>query len=260
MNISGIIGLLIGLIAILSSQFFETGSISIILQPSAALIVIGGTLGATFLNFSIPTVLRAFKMSKKAFFDSQEETVEIVEDILQLAILSRDKGILALQNILYKITDPFLQRGVQLSMDITSPQLLQEILNMEIELDEEQELIYSRVFEALGGYAPTFGIIGAVLGLIQVMSNLQDPQALGQGVAIAFVATLYGVGLANLVFLPIAGNLKMKLREKIMLKEMIVHGLISIQMNENPAIIQEKLLAFLDFNNRQHTLSNNIEH
>lgn len=256
MNISGVLGLLIGLIAIISSQLFEAGSLRSIIQPSAALIVIGCTIGAAILNFSIPTVLNALKSAKYAFIDDQGDTVEIAQKIVQLAHLARHENLLAMQDLIDEIDDAFLRRGVQLAIDITNPQLLQEILSTEISLDEEQELISSRVFEALGGYAPTFGIVGAVMGLIHAMAHLQDPTALGSGVATAFVATLYGVGFANMLFLPIAGKLKMKLREKILLKEMIVHGLISIQMGENPAIIEEKLITFLHFSNRRNNLGN----
>ena len=255
MNISGVLGLLIGLVAILASQVLETGSLRTMIQPSAGLIVVGCTIGAVFLNFSIPTVINAVKSAKYAFIDDQEDTVIIARQIIQLAHIARHENLLAMQNLLDDIKDPFLRRGVMLAVDISSPQLLQEILSTEISLDEEQEFINARVFEALGGYAPTFGIVGAVIGLIHAMAHLQNPTALGNGVATAFVATLYGVGLANMLFLPIAGKLKMKLREKILLKEMIVHGLISIQMAENPAIIEEKLITFLNFSNRQNNLN-----
>jgi len=254
MNVSGVLGILIGLVAILGSQIFESGSIRSMIHPPAALIVIGGTFGAAFLNFSISTIINAFRSAKSVFLDEQNYLIETVQQIVYLAHLARREGLLALNAVAEQITDPFLRRGAQLAVDITNPQLLQEILTTEINLDEEQELIYSRVFESLGGYAPTFGIVGAVLGLIQVMSHLENPVQLGHGIATAFVATLYGVGLANLIFLPIAGKLKMKLREKILLKEMIVHGLISIQMGENPAIIEEKLITFLKFSNRQNAM------
>jgi len=250
-DLSSIIGILIGVCAILGALLFESGSITTIIQPSAALVVIGGTLGAVLLNFSLPTVFSAMKSVGKVFFDDKEDTFIVVGQIIEAARLARQSGLLALQEIIPDIDNKFLKRGMQLSLDINNPQLLHNILNTEIGLDEEQGVMNARVFEATGGFAPTFGIVGAVIGLIQVMSNLQDPSQLGHGIATAFVATLYGVGLANLVFLPIGGKLKMRLREEIILKEMIVQGLISIQLGENPAIIEEKLLTFLSFSTRQ---------
>lgn len=255
MDIASITGILIGAVAIIGAQMLESNSISTIIQPSAALVVIGGTLGATLLNFSMPTVIMAFSAAKKAFFEEKENTLHVVEQMIGLANLSRQGGVLALQEVAHTIDNRFLRRGVQLVIDITNPQLLHDILTTEVNLDEEQELTNARVFEAIGGFLPTFGIVGAVLGLIQVMGNLEDPSQLGHGIAMSFVATLYGVGLANLIFLPIAGKLKMRLREEIILKEMMVQGLISIQLSENPAIIEEKLVTFLNFASRQNNFS-----
>jgi len=251
MDYGSIIGILIGIMAIIGALMLESNSLSTILQPSAALVVIGGTLGAVLLNFSLPTVLTAFSAAKNTFIEEKEDNIIVIEQIIGLANLARHGGILALQEVAHTIDNKFLRRGVQLVIDITNPQLLQDILTTEINLDEEQELLNARVFEAIGGYLPTFGIVGAVLGLIQVMGNLEDPTQLGKGIAMSFVATFYGVGLANLVFLPIAGKIKTKLREKMLLREMMVQGLISIQLSENPAIIKEKLLTFLNFASKQ---------
>ena len=132
--------------------------------------------------------------------------------------------------------------------------MIYDILKAEISYDEEEELINSRVFEALGGYAPTFGIVGAVMGLIQIMSYIQQPEILAQGIATAFVSTLYGVGFANLLFLPVAGKLKLNLREKVLLQEIILQGIVSIQMQEAPMVIEEKLLAYLKYHDREHNL------
>ena len=132
--------------------------------------------------------------------------------------------------------------------------MIYDILKAEISYDEEEELINSRVFEALGGYAPTFGIVGAVFGLIQIMGYIQQPDILAQGIAVAFVSTLYGVGFANLLFLPVAGKLKMNTREKILLKEVVLQGIVSIQMEESPMVIEEKLLAYLKYHNGHHAI------
>lgn len=252
MNFSGLIGLMIGVLAIIASVSFNLHSFPLLLQPNAALIVLGGTFGAAVLNFSVKSVLNAFSVAKEVFVTKEDKTCQIISDLLELSYIARRDGLLSLQTVLEDINDSFLKRGIAIAMDISNPQVLHEVLTAEIDFDEEQELINPRIFEALGGYAPTFGIVGAVIGLIDVMSKLQDPSALGNGIATAFVATLYGVGIANLIFLPIAGKLKMLLREKILLKEVILQGIVSIQMGENPAIIEEKLITFLKFHNKQH--------
>lgn len=251
MNLTAIFALFTGLIMVLATQIFEGGSISVLIQPTAFLIVIGGTFCATLLNFNYETIKNAFKNAKEIFHKDESRSTKVVDDIIQLSYYARKNGILSLQNVLSGVRDNFLARGLQLAIDTNNPQLLYDILSSEISYEEEEELISSRVFEALGGYAPTFGVVGAVMGLIQVMSNIQDLQVLGTGIATAFVATLYGVGCANLILLPIAGNLKQKTREKILLKEVILQGILSIMMQENPAIIEEKLVAYLKFHHRR---------
>ncbi|MDD3013478.1 MAG: flagellar motor protein [Candidatus Gastranaerophilales bacterium] len=252
MDIASLIGLFIGFFAIIGALCLESGSILSIFQLSSAFIVIGGTCGAIFLNFPLENIINAFKSVKKVFYNEKENFQEVLDQIIIIANVARQGGMLALQEIVPSIDHEFLRRGTQLTIDITNPELLQEILIKEISLDEEEGLLNARIFEAMGGFAPTFGIIGAVLGLIQVMSNLKDPTHLGQGIALSFVATFYGVGLANMLFLPIAGKLKLRLREEIILKEMIVQGLISIHFGENPTLIEEKLITFINFSNRQN--------
>jgi chemotaxis protein MotA len=257
-DLSSILGIIIGLSAILGANLLESNSISTIIQPSAALVVIGGTTGAMFLNFSINTIIAAMKSSIRIFRDEQDDTLTVVDQIVECSRIARQNGLLALQKVVPSIENKFLRRGVQLAIDINNPQMLHDILATEVSLDEEQGIMSARVFEAIGGFAPTFGVVGAVLGLIQVMSNLQDPSQLGHGIATAFVATIYGVGLANLIFIPIGGKLKMRLRGEIILKEMIIQGLISIQLGENPAIIEEKLITFLSFSTRQYNFLSEI--
>ncbi|MDD3238084.1 MAG: MotA/TolQ/ExbB proton channel family protein [Candidatus Gastranaerophilales bacterium] len=223
----------------------------LIFQPTALLIVIGGTLVATLFNFSPEIVHNALQSSVNVLQKKPDKRLKIINDIIQIAHYARHNTLFDLREIIDNIDDNFLRRGLQLAIDIENPQLLYDILGAEISYDEEQELIHSRVFEAMGGYAPTFGIVGAVLGLIQAMSYIQDPQVLGNGIATAFVATLYGVGIANLVFLPLAGYMKLKLREEVMFKEAILQGVISITMKESPTIVEEKLIAYLKYNNRK---------
>lgn len=251
MNKSTVIALIVGILLIIGIQLFETGSILMLFQPIAFIIVIGGTTCAAIVNFGPNTILNSLNAAKEIFIKKKDKSDIIIDDIIQIAYYARRNGIFALETLVDKIDDAFLRRGVKLCVDINNPQFINDILKNEITYEEEQEFISSRVFEALGGYSPTFGIIGAVLGLIHVMSNMQSIEILCSGIATAFVATLYGVGFANLVFLPIAGNLKQRLREKILLKEVIVQGLISIHMQENPEIIKAKLQAYLKYNNKQ---------
>jgi len=252
LNLTAVFALLTGLVMVFATQAFEGGSILVLIQPTAFFIVVGGTFCAALLNFNYATIQNAFKNAKAIFYKEENKTIKVIDDIIQLSYYARKNGIFALQNVLSGVRDNFLSRGLQLAIDLNNPQLLYDVLSAEISYEEEEELISSRVFEALGGYAPTFGVIGAVMGLIQVMSNIQDIRILGTGIATAFVATLYGVGLANLILLPIAGNLKQKTREKILLKEVMLQGIMSILMQENPAIIEEKLVAYLKFHHKNN--------
>lgn len=249
---SAAISIICALLIILVVQYAETGSIRILFQLNAFLIVIGGTLCATIINFRTRLVIDAIKASFSVFTNIERpDTKAIISEILYISDYSRRHGIFELNKIIDNINDIFLRRAVKLILDLNNPQSFYDILSAEIDYEEERELIYSRVFETMGGYAPTFGIVGAVMGLIQVMSNVEDLTTLASGIAIAFVATLYGVGIANLVFLPIAGNLKLNLRENIMSKQMVLQGVVSIYMEEHTAIIEEKLSPYLACINKQ---------
>lgn len=255
MNLVAIFALLTGLIMVFATQALEGGSISVLIQPTAFFIVIGGTFCAALLNFNYPTIKTAFNNAKEIFYQEENKPTKVIDDIIKLSYYARKNGIFALQNVLSGIGDHFLTRGLQLAIDMDNPQLLHEVLSAEIAYEEEEELTSSRVFEALGGYAPTFGVIGAVIGLIQVMSHLDDIHLLGSGIATAFVATLYGVGVANLILLPIAGNLKQKTRDKILLKELVLQGVLSISIQEHPAIVEEKLLSYLKIHHSKQGVS-----
>ena len=196
------------------------------------------------------SLINSLKSVTSVFVKTPDNSSKVLSEIIQIAYFARRNGLFALQEVLSNISEPFLARGLQLAIDVNNPSLVYDILSAEISYEEEEELISSRVFEALGGYAPTFGVVGAVMGLIRVMQDIRNLDIVGVGIATAFVATLYGVGFANLIFLPIAGNLKQKTREKILLKEIVLQGIISIQMQENPAVIEEKLIAYLKFHNK----------
>ena len=255
MNFSAI-ALVAAVLLILASHRADGESMVSLLQPSAFMIVLGGTFCAAVVNFKPSTLMTALRSSVDVFLERQPSQIKVIDEIIYLAHQAKMKGLFYLNNLVDDIQDPFLKRGVQLSIDFNNPQMIYDILKAEISYDEEEELINSRVFEALGGYAPTFGIVGAVFGLIQIMGYIQQPDILAQGIAVAFVSTLYGVGFANLLFLPVAGKLKMNTRERILLKEVVLQGIVSIQMEESPMVIEEKLVAYLKYHNKTHSIEN----
>ena len=256
MNFSAIIALVAAVLLILASHRADGESMVSLLQPSAFMIVLGGTFCAAVVNFKPSTLMTALRSSVDVFLERQPSQIKVIDEIIYLAHQAKMKGLFYLNNLVDDIQDPFLKRGVQLSIDFNNPQMIYDILKAEISYDEEEELINSRVFEALGGYAPTFGIVGAVFGLIQIMGYIQQPDILAQGIAVAFVSTLYGVGFANLLFLPVAGKLKMNTRERILLKEVVLQGIVSIQMEGSPMVIEEKLVAYLKYHNKTHSIEN----
>ncbi|MEI7473460.1 MAG: flagellar motor protein [bacterium] len=254
MDFGSIVGLVIGIIALFSALVIETGSVSIVFQPLAFIVVMGGSIGAVMINFSPAHLLSAYRDVKNVFMRTEEQPVELAVQILDLSTVARQNGLLSIQSYIQNIQNPFLTHSIKLSLDINNTQLLKEILYSEIQTEEERLSYSVHVLEALGGYSPTFGVLGAVLGLIGVMKNLESPHELGQGIATAFIATLYGVGFANMLFLPLAGKLRFKLKERIVINEMIAEGILAIHNGENPALIEEKLLRYL----RYFNMSNNF--
>ncbi len=245
MDFSSIIGISIGILAILGALFLESGSLSSILRPDAALIVFGGTLGAGIMNFSMPTLINAIKDLKTVFFEKEPDFTGIIDQICAVATIARQEGPLIIEEIIPGIEDKYLKKSFKTSFNTSNYQSLEQIFKSKLEMEEEKGLITSIFYETLGGYAPTFGIIGAVIGLIHVMKNIESPAELGYGISTAFVATLYGVGAANIFFLPIAGKLRYRLRENLLYKKLIVQGVLDIHKGENPVLIKEKLLNYL---------------
>jgi len=245
MDILTIVGTILGFGAILGGQVLEGGSMGSIMQFTAAIIVFGGTLGAVLVNYPMHTVMLTVKNMKLVLLSNEGDPHKTIKLISELAGVARKDGLLALETSVKKVQEPFLRKGLQLVVDGTEPKLTREILEIEIGHDEEYNLTSAKVLESAGGYAPTIGILGAVLGLIHVMENLADPQKLGAGIAVAFVATVYGVGSANLLYLPLAGKMKIKIREQVIRQEMMVEGLIALSEGENPRRVEEKLTGFL---------------
>ena len=240
-----ILGLVVGVSAILVGQQLEGGEISTLINGPAALIVIGGTLGAVMLQSPITVFIRAIKMLWWTINTPQFDSEAVIQKIISWSNIARREGLLGLENLEDSEADPFAKKGLQLLIDGSEPEAIRTIMEVDIHTRESFNMQAARVYESMGGYSPTIGIIGAVLGLIQVMGNLSDPSKLGGGIAVAFVATIYGVALANLVLLPIANKLKSIVINDSHFDEMIVEGLVSIAEGENPRNIETKLLGFL---------------
>ncbi|MDH5586559.1 MAG: flagellar motor protein [Nitrospirota bacterium] len=245
MDILSVLGILIALGSIVGGQHLEGGHLSSILQFTAFLIVFGGTIGAVMLQFPMSIFLKSLGAAGMVFGNVHVDMKGVITQVVELSNVSRKQGLLALEGQMKNIKDPFMAKGVQLVVDGTEPPKIREILEVEVGVIEEEYTSYAKVYEAFGGYAPCVGIIGAVLGLIHVMENLADPSALGGGIAVAFVATVYGVGLANLIFLPMGNKIKIKAKDLIAGKLMVVEGLMSVAQGENPRMIEEKLSGFL---------------
>lgn len=238
------VGLLLGLAAIVGGQVLEGGHLDSLLQPTAFLIVVGGTLGAVMLQ-SPPRVFRdGMKMATWVFFPPVVEPLKVIADIANWSQIARKEGLLSLEAQISILHDPFAAKGLQLLVDGAEPERLREVLEVEISAWESSLKAASKVWESAGGYSPTIGIIGAVMGLIHVMENLSDPTKLGSGIAVAFVATIYGVGAANLIFLPIAKKLLANITRIVTLREMLVDGLVGIANGDNPRIIESRLRGY----------------
>ena len=245
MDILTIAGIILSLGAILGGQVLEGGHLGSIMQATAFVIVMGGTIGAVMVNYPMAIFMKGMANTKMVFVNVQVDSKAMIAQIVELATLSRKQGLLALEGKLKSMTDPFLQKGLQLVIDGTEAKSIREILEIEVEQFEEENNLSGKVWESLGGFAPTIGILGAVLGLIHVMENLSDPSKLGSGIATAFVATIYGVGAANLFFLPIGGKIKLKTKELVLARQLIIEGLVSLAQAENPKMIEEKLAGYL---------------
>ena len=237
-------GILVALTGIGVGLVLDGGRVAQIIQPSAALIVLGGTIGAVMVQFPLSVVLEAMKHLKDVFLGSGEESDEIVKNLLRYAYKARKEGILSLDAELTKIQDPFLKESLMLAIDGVKAPDLRKMMEIQLEYRGEKEARIPKVFESAAGFAPTIGIIGAVLGLIQVMQHLQDITAVGKGIAVAFVATIYGVASANLMFLPWAGKLKIRIRERQVIQEMTLEAILSIVDGVNPRTLELQLKRY----------------
>ena len=238
-------GIVLALGGVLAGLLLEGGNLGQILQPTAAMIVFGGTLGAVLLQFPLAIILLAFRQLGSVFVNPRRDPEATIHQLVQYAQKARREGIVALDSELPQIEDSFLKRSLMLAVDGTEPQELRKMMELELDNQAEYEEQVPQVFESAGGFAPTIGIIGAVLGLIQVMQHLDKIDEVGRGIAVAFVATIYGVGSANLLYLPMAGKMKLRIRDQQIMREMTLEGVASILEGMNPRMLETKLLGFL---------------
>ena len=241
-----VIGITLGLAAIVLGQYFEGGHMGSLVQPTAFFIVIGGTLGAVMLQSPLPIFVEGMRMGRWVFVPPTAAPQQLIDQVVAWSQMARKEGLLALENMIPGLPDAFTRKGVQLLVDGVEPERLRAVLDVEIGTWETRLRQSARVWEGAGGYAPTIGILGAVLGLIHVMENLSDPSKLGSGIAVAFVATIYGVGSANLIFLPIAKKLQSHVSRLVSVREMVVDGLVGIANGDNPRIIESRLQGYID--------------
>ncbi|MFZ2405293.1 MAG: flagellar motor protein [Methylobacter sp.] len=245
MDILSILGVCVGVGAILLGIVLDGGDISSLVNVPALVIVFGGTVGATLLQFPPAIFVRSMKMLSWVVKPKEINLSAQIDKVIYWSYLARKEGLLGLENTLPNEKDPFIKKGLQLLADGNNPDAIRDILDMDMYAKENMGLQAAGLYEAMGGYAPTIGIIGAVMGLIHVMQNLTNPGLLGQGIATAFVATIYGVGSANLIFLPVANKLKIHVLALTQAREMLIEGIIAIAEGENPRNIKLRLGGYL---------------
>lgn len=247
MEVVSLVGVGLGLFAVFGGALIEGLHLSSIMQGTAALIVFGGTFGAMFVSFPQQDISMAFKMLPLVFKKIDTNPSEVIEEVIKVATVARKEGVLALEGMRDAIVNPLFKKSIKFVIDGFEPNTVKEIMQTEIDLTFEEEENAGKVWEGTGGYSPTIGIIGAVLGLIHVMSGLKDPSAdLGGGIAVAFVATVYGVGGANLLFIPFGTKLKRKAHMRAVMKEVVKIGVVGIQEGLNPAFLREKMEVYVE--------------
>jgi chemotaxis protein MotA len=238
-------GMIIALAGIAVGLYFDGGSVGQILQPTAALIVFGGTLGAVMVQFPFSVVMTAARQLKVIVAGVEDPAAQLIEDLVGYAARARRNGLVSLDPELEKIENQFLKKALTLAVDGVHPAELRQAMELEMDRESDREDMLPKVYDAAGGFAPTIGILGAVIGLIQVMQHLQSINEVGKGIAVAFVATIYGVGSANIFFLPFAGRIRILMRRKQVLRELMLDGVISIVERTNPRALESKLGSYL---------------
>jgi len=246
MDKASIAGVFLAVAGIIAGLLIEGGNLGQILQPTAAMIVFGGTMGAVLLQFPLTTVVAAFRSLGHVFRAPRKQNDQLVQMLIAFANKARRNGVVSLDADPSTIQDPFLRQSVMLAVDGTEPAELRKIMQLSLDTTTETDERLPAVFESAGGFSPTIGILGAVLGLIQVMQHLDNIQEVGRGIAVAFVATIYGVGIANLFFLPFAGKMRIRIRDEFLRREMMLEAVISILEGINPRMLEVKLTGIVD--------------
>lgn len=249
MDITTLIGLIIGFAGLIGGYLLDGGHLNALFIPSALLIVFGGTIGAVIVSFPSSHLKGTGTALSMAFRERKHDPHQLIGEIVDMATIARREGVLALEQRAQENKNPFLHEGLLMVVDGTDPELTRQILELEMDALEDHHEGYAKIFEAAGGYAPTMGIIGTVLGLIHVLGNLSDPDSLAPAIAVAFTATLYGVFSANVIYLPIATKIKVRSKESISEMELMLEGILALQAGENPQLIRKKLMSFLHTKN-----------
>ncbi len=245
MDILSILGVIFGFLAIVGGNFLEGGQFASLINLPALVIVMGGTIGATFLHFPPRLILHSMKVLLLIVKPRDLVLQNQIDKVVRWSALARKEGLLGLEVVVDRESDTFAKKGLQLLVDGNEPEVIRDCLEVELNTIEHAEMQAAKVYEAMGGYSPTIGIIGAVVGLIQVMQNLSNPELLGAGIATAFVATIYGVGFANLFFLPVSNKLKLQAYGLVQSKELMLEGITAIAEGENPRNIELKLSGYI---------------
>ncbi|ATP46125.1 flagellar motor protein [Pseudomonas kermanshahensis] len=246
MDVLSLIGLILAFVAIVGGNFLEGGHVGALINGPAGLIVLGGTLAAALLQSPLSAFKRALQILRWILFPPRVDLAGGIDRVVNWSLTARKEGLLGLEGVADAEPDPYARKGLQLLVDGAEPEAIRSILEVDFLTQEGRDIQAAKVFESMGGYAPTIGIIGAVMGLIHVMGNLADPSQLGNGIAVAFVATIYGVASANLILLPIANKLKAIVMRQSRYREMLLEGLLSIAEGENPRSIELKLQGFME--------------
>jgi chemotaxis protein MotA len=244
MDLATISGVIAGIAAIVISILLG-GTLDAFIDIPSIFIVVGGTFAATLINYPLSDVISVSGVVKNAFLYKLKPPAEAITTLVHYAEMARREGILALENEAENMTDTFMRKGVQLAVDGTAPDLIRNILETELSYLEDRHKLGQGIFEAMGTYAPAFGMVGTLIGLINMLKTLDDPTQIGAGMAIALITTFYGAVMANLILLPIAGKLKNRTVRESLLKEVTIEGIMSIQAGDNPRVVEEKLKAFL---------------
>lgn len=250
MDIATLIGIISAFSLVLTAITLG-GSLSLFINIPSMMIVVGGTMGASMINYPLPDILKVFKVVKNAFFHKKETAKGLITGFVSLASTARREGILALESAIGEMSDDFMKKGLQLSVDGLEPASIRDILNTEILSIQDRHKLGSDIFTTLGTFAPALGMIGTLIGLVQMLQTMDDPSSIGPAMAVALLTTFYGALIANLLCLPIAGKLKNRSKDEVMMKELMTEGIVSIAKGDNPRIIEQKLNAFLPVQMRE---------